>query len=536
MKKAALLSVSNREGLEVFAKGLIDLDYVLLTTAGTGKYLAERGIPYVSVEEYTGQKEIMDGRVKTLHPKIYAGLLARRNNAQDMHELEVRGILPVDVAAVNLYPFAANVGSTKDQDGMIELIDIGGPSMIRAAAKNFKYVLPVIDPADYEAVVSFLSKGCNLPSAEADLAFRRRLAIKVFAYLAYDSLEIASYFSNQAGQDQPDQIDLRTSDQPMGHCLGALSEVNGLVLFRKQVLRYGENPHQRAVFYQPAGLKRADWRQLGGKELSYNNLLDVDSVVRILRDLPVEPPKAVIVKHLNPCGAASADTQLQALRYAKRCDSRSHFGGIIGFSQAVGVEVAREIREDFAEVVVAPAFEAQAVEVLKQSKNLRVVQVGMQSVPRLLELRSVLDGVLVQESDRGAADIASARLVTQRQASPAELEDLKFAWTLCAHVKSNAVVIVKNKALIGVGAGQTSRIDSVEVALMKAKYHGHDLEGAVAASDAFFPFVDGVEALAHAGVSAVIAPEGARRDAEVVAAAERLGISLFFVVDRHFRH
>lgn len=536
MDKAVLLSVSNRQGLADFARALAGLGYRLLATSGTSKYLAGQGVPALPVEQYTGQKEIMDGRVKTLHPKIYAGLLARRDNPQDMEDLAAAGIMPIDVAAVNLYPFAANMGMGKTDSQMVELIDVGGPSMIRAAAKNFKFVWPIIDPADYQSVLQYLSREQNAMDAGAGLVLRHRLAVKVFSCLANDALEIAAYFAARQPDNQPPEVNLNCGQDLASMAYEGLAEIGGAVCYRKQSLRYGENPHQQAAFYHLVGKVSQNWRQLAGKELSYNNLLDVDAVLRLLGSLPAGRDWAVIVKHLNPCGVASGASQSEALKRAKHCDPRSHFGGIIGFSKPLSADTAQEIRSDFAEVIIAPSFSAEALQTLQSAKNLRVLEVDPAYAAMRSELRSVLGGVLIQESDAAISDVREAELVSGRRLEPRELDDLQLAWAICVHVKSNAIVMVKEEMLLGVGAGQMSRIDAVEVALMKAKFHGHDLHGAVAASDAFFPFADGVETLAGAGIGAVIAPRGAKRDADCVAAAERGGISLLFAADRHFRH
>ena len=540
MKKAALISVSCRDGILELARDLQEMGYVLLTTSGTGRFLSENGIQSTAIEQYSGQREIMDGRVKTLHPRIYAGLLARRDHSSDMQELEQNEILPIDVAAVNLYPFSANLSKERTLEEMVELIDVGGPSMIRAAAKNFRFVLPLIDPADYQAALSFLRTQNELSPSQA-LAFRQRLAVKVFGTLARDCIDVGSYFSRVDSAGQPEAITLgtvRTDDTAATdeRQLAKFPDVTGTVLVKSQSLRYGENPHQTAAFYVPLRQEPRAWEQLGGKELSYNNLLDLDATVRMLRSLPAGLPAAIIVKHLNPCGAARALQVAAAIRQAKRCDPRSHFGGIIGCNECISLEAAQEVRGDFAEILVAPDFSPEALEELRRSKNLRIVRYNFSSRRVGMELRSALEGILVQQSDGGASLIDSAQLMTVRGITDSERADLQLAWALCAHVRSNAITVVKDGTLLAVGAGQMSRIDSVEVALMKARQHEHDLQGAVAASDAFFPFPDSVVALAAAGVSAIVAPSGAKRDTEAVAAADQAGISLLFVSDRHFRH
>lgn len=513
--RAALLSVSDRTGLESFARVLQSLGYTLLTTSGTAKFLTSVGIPSMLVEEYTGQKEILDGRVKTLHPKIHAGLLARRDDAAHMKQLSDEGIMPIEVAAVNLYPFVQNLstGNAQTPERMIEFVDVGGPTMIRAAAKNHASVYPVIDPSDYARVAEVLQ---GKSDGQAAFALRRALAVKVFTQLAYDSLEIAKYFSS-VGQEE------------------AFPAINGVVLQREQALRYGENPHQQALFYRAVGAPARQWNQVHGKELSYNNLLDFDAALRVIKGFPTQTPTAIIMKHLNPCGAATADTLLVALKKAKRCDPRSHFGGVIAFNQKVTKEVAEDVKEDFAEIVIAPDFEDAALVVLQRSKNLRIMTFNP-AEQRGAELRCAAGGYLMQQGDESVSTVSELEVVSNRKPTAQELRDLQFAWMLCSHVKSNAISVAKDGMLIAVGAGQMSRVDSVELALAKAKRHEHDLQGAVAASDAFFPFTDSLETLAAQGVTAVIAPSGAKRDADVVETANRLNIGLIFAPDRHFRH
>lgn len=527
MIKAALISVSDRTGLLPVAQALRKNGYSILATSGTTKFLAEAGIESTPIEEYTGQKEILGGRVKTLHPRIHGGLLARRDDPAHMAELAAEGIAPIDIAIINLYPFVQNLTGDKAGDPikMIELIDVGGPTMLRAAAKNFRSVLPVVDPADYSALIRFIETGAAPTGGLPD--WRRSLAVKVFKTLAAYDLEIARYFSNVTF---PESGAPSSATTPLG-----LGPITGVVLERAQSLRYGENPQQRAALYQPVGAGTFGWEQLGGKELSYNNLLDFDATVRMVRGLPSGRAGAVIVKHLNPCGAALAETPLEALRRAKRGDPRSHFGGIIGFNRPIGLDVAEAIKEDFAEIVLAPDFAPEALALLQRNKNLRLMRVDL-AASAGLEFRSVGGGFLVQEEDAVISAVTEGEIVSTIRPSAEQLRDLQFAWNFCAHVKSNAIVLVKDEMLIGVGAGQMSRIDSVELALSKARTHDHAVKGAVAASDAFFPFPDGLETLAQAGVAAIVAPGGAKRDTDVVAAADGAGIALIRVNDRHFRH
>jgi phosphoribosylaminoimidazolecarboxamide formyltransferase/IMP cyclohydrolase len=521
MKPAALISVSDRTGLVEFASALSSLGLTLLTTSGSGKALSEAGISHLGIDEYTGQEEILDGRVKTLHPKIHAGLLARRELPQHMQELTNNKIMPIDVVAVNLYPFLEKVRSdaASDPQKMFEYIDIGGPTMIRAAAKNHQSVLPVINPADYPAVIEFLRKGAvNGLNAEQ---FRRYLASQVFTAIAQYDLEIAKYMARLAS----------TADAASS----MVSPLEGTILVKEQELRYGENPHQKGAFYRPYGSGPRKWRQLQGKELSYNNLLDIDAALRLISACPKSSPATIIVKHANPCGAAIAANALQSLQRAKLCDPRSHFGGIIAFNTIVSQEMAENIRGDFAEVVVAETFTAEALGILAGSKNLRVLEINASALPES-EIRSALDGYLIQDRDHTSSILDTLEVVSSRKPSAQEVHELQFAWNICAQVKSNAIVIVKDGLLIGVGAGQMSRIDSVELAISKARSHGHSLQGAVAASDAFFPFTDGLETLAKAGIIAIVAPSGAKKDPEVIQAANAHGVTLIFTPDRHFRH
>lgn len=529
--KAALLSVSDKSGLAEFSRCLHNAGFKLLSTSGTKQHLIDNQIPVVPIEEYTGQKEILDGRVKTLHPKIHAGILAKAGNEKHFQQLAEDAIWPIDILVVNLYPFQQGLKDTsKSFAEMVELIDIGGPTMIRAAAKNFGRVCVVSDPADYQRVAAELNA-----TGQVSEALRLELAAKVFTFTAQYDLAIAKYLSAKGVREE----------------IGSV--VEGVVLQKQQDLRYGENPNQRAGFYRRAFSEGPSWKQLGGKELSYNNLLDLDAALQLTRLLDEKLVKSqstsdrqcisVIIKHLNPCGVAVADNLIESVVKAKRCDPRSHFGGILGFNAEVDAEVAAVIREDFCEIVVAPAYSEEALQMLGSSKNLRIIQAPMQcgkdkcgKEHARVEMRYVDGGVLIQESDPGPSAIGEASLMSKVAPNSQQLLDLQLAWSVCSHVKSNAIVIAKDGMIVGVGAGQMSRIDSVELALHKARTHNHDLSGAVAASDAFFPFPDSVETLAEAGVSAIIAPSGAKRDEDSVKAADRSQIALLFVGDRHFRH
>jgi phosphoribosylaminoimidazolecarboxamide formyltransferase/IMP cyclohydrolase len=528
MERMALLSVSDQSGLTDFARALRSAGYTLLATSGTGKALHADGIPFTSVESYTGLAELLDGRVKTLHPKIHGGILARRDLKAHLDQLDRELIAPIDIVAVNLYPFTKYVASERasDPEEMTELVDVGGPTMIRAAAKNHRFVLPVIDPTDYVRIAEILKAGGSAHDPFT-LEFRRALAAKVFSTLWLYDGAIGRYFSGV--------IDSAKSPQEE-----VLAPSISLTLSKDADLRYGENPHQQAAVYRASSasvplLNGSSWRQLGGKELSYNNMLDFDAGLRLLADLPTAQPTVAILKHLNPCGVASAGSISAAIERAKQCDPRSHFGGILVSNCEIDKDAAEEIRGDFAEIVVAPGYSDEALEVLRSSKSLRILEVQVKQLSGY-ELRTVAGSVLIQQPDTSRSSVSDKLRVTPRKASDDELSDLDLAWRVCSHVKSNAVVLVRGGLLIGVGAGQMSRIDSIELALRKAKMHGHLLHGAVAASDAFFPFPDSIEALAAEGVSCVVAPAGARRDDEVKATAEAKNISLFFATDRHFRH
>jgi len=532
-QRAALISVSDKSGVCQFAKELVELGYTVLSTSGSGRLLGDEGIPFLSIEEYTGQKEILGGRVKTLHPKVHAGILARRDDAEHMQELADTSIMPIDVVAVNLYPFEKQRAgdSANNPLSMVEQVDIGGPTMIRAAAKNFQHVYPVIDPADYSAVVEELRSGEGV----SNKFLRLKMASKVFGMLAQYNLQIAQYFSYvTVGDSDVLEIDLATARAESFQ----LGEFSGFVGRSPEALRYGENPHQSARFHQSLGVTGAAWTQLQGKDLSYNNLLDADACLSLLRRFQSEKePCSIIIKHLNPCGAAHAGTSLEALKLAKQSDSRSHFGGIFGFTHKVDAESATEVIKDFAEIVVAPDYEQEALAIFSGRKNVRVLKVPVaQGEISAVEVRSALDGVLAQTADISSTPVSQAELVAGSGLPDHQLVDLEFAWKISAAVRSNAIALVREGLLLGVGAGQMSRIDSVEFAIWKSKEHGHELQGSVAASDAFFPFADGLERLAAEGVVAVVTPSGSLKDQEVVEAASKLGISLYFVNDRHFRH
>lgn len=527
MNKYALLSVSDQTGLPELAAALHKAGYVLLATSGTGKCLEAAKVPWSSVESYTGLAELLDGRVKTLHPKIHGGILARRDSQSHLAQMEAAEIGPIDVVVVNLYPFLKYLGTERAKDPleMTELVDVGGPTMIRAAAKNHRFVLPLIDPTDYPEVIATLASA-KAGSDPFPIEFRRHLAAKVFKALSQYDGAIAGYFAGLAEGDKQEP--------------SSLPERFEGSFVRTAELRYGENPHQKAALYTPHSSQLAfiagpQWKQLGGKELSYNNMLDFDAALRLLGDLPQDKPTVAILKHLNPCGVASGRTVIDAIKRAKECDPRSHFGGVLVSNTTIDKEAAEEIRGDFAEIVIAPGFKPDALEELRMSKNLRILEVSRAALAGY-DVRTVAGGLLVQEPDVAASTMSHAKLVSNRTPTDEELADLDLAWRVVRHVKSNAIALVRDGLLIGVGAGQMSRIDSVELALKKARSHGHLLDGAAAASDAFFPFPDSVQTLGDAGITCIVAPAGARKDEEVKLAANEKGVSLFFAANRHFRH
>ena len=534
MNKAALFSVSDKRGVVELARAFHLAGYTLLSTSGSAKLLVEAGLPVLPIEEYTGQAEILDGRVKTLHPRLYAGILARRDNAVHMAELQKGEISRIDAVVVNLYPFieARKSNKTKSIEEMVELIDIGGPSLLRAAAKNFSWTLPICDPDDYPAIISALGQlsGDQPLAMQLDQRLPMRLATKVFTHVASYNLAIASYLS--AAENQ---LHLEADQGQQVNELQVGTPITGAVLKLEQELRYGENPHQKAGFYSSVNGAVKPWKQLQGKLLSYNNLLDCDAALAVLHSFSANAPTVCILKHLTPCGAASRATLLDALQAAKQSDPRSHFGGILVFNREVDAACAEAIAEDFAEIALAPKFSEGALSVLAKKKNLRVLEADLAALPTT-ELRSAAGGYLWQECDLTSAALSAAQVVSDHTPTAEQLRDLQFAWTLVKHVKSNAIVIVRDQMLIGAGGGQTSRIDAVELAIKKAADHNHNLHGSVAASDAFFPFPDSIETLAKAGVAAVMAPKGALRDADSIKISNELGMSLLFSDKRHFRH
>jgi len=532
----ALLSVSNKTGLERFAGGLARLGFELISTGGTARALASAGLPVTGVADVTGFPEMLDGRVKTLHPAIHGGILARRGRADDLAALQAHGIGLIDVVAVNLYPFAeAAARPDTPFDHLVEEIDIGGPSLVRAAAKNFQDVLVVVNPSDYDAVLAELARpGGPSPAVRFDLARR------AFAHTASYDATIAATLG---------EIAVDEHGAVRRGALDALPRELTLRLTKLRDLRYGENPHQRAAWYAPAGSKAAGLggaAVLQGKELSYTNLLDLDAAARIA--LEFDEPAAPVIKHTNPCGVATGASIAHAYVAARDADALSAFGGIVGLNRPVDAETARAITSTFIEAVIAPGVEEAARDVLATKTNMRVVVVDLapfRRPPADVEVRSVLGAALVQERDRvteaagawngdlAAGEGATLRVVTRRAPTAEEWKALRFAWRVCAHVKSNTVIFTGADRTLAVGAGQMSRVDAVNVAVAKA---GASLVGSVAASDAFFPFRDGLDALAAAGATAVVQPGGSVRDKEVIAAADEHGLAMVFTGRRHFRH
>ena len=510
----ALLSVSDKRGLVPFSRGLVDLGFQLLSTGGTLQALKDAGLPARKVSEHTGSPEILGGRVKTLHPRIHGGLLGRLALASDRAEMEAGGIAPISVLAVNLYPFRETVAKGVGEEEILENIDIGGPAMIRAGAKNAASVTVVVDPDDYQPVLEELRRGGTSAGT------RRRLQRKAYAHTAAYDASIAGWM---AGRDEipfPDELS---------------------VAFRKvQELRYGENPHQRGAWYrayrEPPGPSVSFAEVLQGKELSYNNLLDLDAALALALEFP-ERPAAVIIKHNTPCGVAQDEVLERAYRTARAVDEVSAFGGIVALNREVDEPTARAMAETFLEAVIAPGYSEAARTVLATKKNLRLLDARRAWPPGARpypwpELRSISGGLLLQ--DRDAVEPSTEwKVVTRRAPTAAEMAALRFGWRVCKHVKSNAIVFSTADRILAVGGGQTSRVESVKIAAARG---GESLRGSAVASDAFFPFRDGLDALAQAGARAVAQPGGSVRDAEVIAAADEHDVAMVFTGVRHFRH
>jgi len=534
----ALLSVSDKTGLVDLGRGLVARGFELVSTGGTARALADAGLPVTNVSDVTGFPEMLDGRVKTLHPALHGGILARRDRPDDLAAIGAHGIGLVDLVVVNLYPFVRAASNPATPfDALVEEIDIGGPSLVRAAAKNFRGVMVVVDPADYHGLLQAIDEGPTLQ-------FRFDLMRKALAHTAsYDTaitatLKAVSLKGEAFQRDQP---------------ASPLTESLDLSLHKIRDLRYGENPHQHAAWYAPrpgpgdggAALGAAEILQ--GKELSFTNLLDLDSALRIV--LEFDEPAAVVIKHTNPCGAAVGSSAVDAYLRAREADSLAAFGGIVAVNRPIDMVAAEAIVSTFIEAVIAPAVEEAARPVLARKQNMRVVTTGYQRLKRTqIELRSILGATLAQETDWvveathpwSGASREGLRVVTKRQPSNEEWAALRFAWRVCAHVKSNTVIFTDAMQTLAIGAGQMSRVDAVRTAVMKAadraKGAVRPLAGSVAASDAYFPFRDGLDAVAEAGATAVVQPGGSVRDSEVIAAADEHGLAMVFTGRRHFRH
>lgn len=535
--RRALISVSHKTGIVAFVQALARHDIEIISTGGTARLLREKGLLVRDVADVTGFPEMLDGRVKTLHPKVHGGILGIRDNPDHQAMMHEHDIAPIDMVVVNLYPFRETIQKPDVRlEDAIENIDIGGPAMIRSAAKNHNDVAVVVEPTDYAAVTEMLA----VNNGALDQAMRFRLAVAAFTHTAAYDQEISRYLSGLT------ETDITNAPFP--------SELH-LTMKKVSDLRYGENPHQRAALYQTAGNNEtgvASAEQLQGRELSYNNLIDTDAAWNLVLDLhrtissdqehyAGQSHVCAIIKHTNPCGAASGTTALEAFTQARATDPVSAFGGIIAFTQTVDEEAAQQIAEMFAEVIIARDFTAGARQVLAAKKNLRVLRVGDEAFKEMLrsqqpgavDLRRISGGVLMQEQDNQICDETKLQIVSRRRPDPAEMRALRFAWAICKHVKSNAIVYANAGQLVGVGAGQMSRVDSVRLGAMKAQL---PLAGTVLASDAFFPFRDGVDEAARHGITAVIQPGGSVRDAEVIQAADEQNLAMVLTGMRHFRH
>ena len=508
----AVLSVSDKTGIVEFARGLCELGIEIVSTGGTARALSEGGVPLRVMSDFTGFPEIMDGRVKTLHPNLYAGLLAVRSDASHIQAADEHDVEFVDLVAVNLYPFertAAQRGVSESE--VIENIDIGGPTMIRAAAKNFAFAAPVVSPASYDAILAELRES----DGRLSLTTRESLAAEAFAYTARYDTAITRWFQEKR-EDFP-SLFVRAYEKELD-------------------LPYGENPHQRAAYYSQVGARvhvLSMVSQLGGKELSFNNLLDLDAARLLIGEFRV--PACVIIKHGNPCGAAVSTTAIEAYERAFACDPMSAFGGVVCLNRPVDGPLAKELAKQFIEVLFAPAYTEEALEILSQKPNMRILRDQERRTVGQLEpsMRQVIGGMLVQDRDANLEEVGETQVVTRRRPTEAERSELSFAWKVCKHVRSNAIVLSKDLATVGVGAGQMSRVDSVRLAIEKAR---SDLRGAVLASDAYFPFPDGPQIAIEAGITAIIQPGGSVRDHEVIEAADAAGITMLFTSRRHFRH
>ena len=517
--KRAIISLSNKSGIVNFAKKLSEMGVSILSTGGTAKVLKEAGINVTDISAYTGFPEMMDGRVKTLHPKVHGGILGRRDNEEHMKQMKGADIEPIDMVVINLYPFEA-VTSRPDCtfEEAIENIDIGGPSMVRSAAKNFEFVAVVTDPSDYSAILKEMEGSGGTLSRET----RFRLARKAFATTARYDLLISHYLEDAA-----------TKKEESIH----FPEIYTPVFEKVQHLRYGENPHQRGAFYRELGyngaaISRA--RVLQGKEMSYNNYLDANSALELVREY--DEPSTVIIKHNNPCGVASADDLKDSYCMARDTDPVSAFGGVIAFNTLVDEYTAEEVLKMFVEVIVAPEYTEEALKLFQKKGNVRLLEVGpLDAIPEgYMDFKRVVGGVLLQDMDQGInGDLNNLKVVSSRQPTEEEIESMRFSWRVCKHVRSNAIVFGRGKQTIGIGAGQMSRVDSVKLAISKART---DVKGCVMASDAFFPFRDAIDEAAGVGITAIIQPGGSIKDHDVIKAIDEYKMAMVFTGVRHFRH
>jgi phosphoribosylaminoimidazolecarboxamide formyltransferase / IMP cyclohydrolase len=518
----ALISVSDKNGIVEFSRVLSELGVEIISTGGTAALLRDNKIPVKDVSEVTGFPEMMDGRVKTLHPKIHGGILALRDNPEHVAKMKEHGIAPIDLVVVNLYPFEATVARGASFEEIVENIDIGGPSMVRAAAKNHQHVGVVVDPADYNPILAELKQNSGALSPETHF----RLFCKAFEHTARYDGAISNYFSSLDQGKKP----------------ARWGKTVNIQIAKIQDMRYGENPHQSAAFYSTQGdtgptIARA--KQFQGKELSFNNILDADAALSTV--LEFSETATVAIKHNNPCGVALSKKSLaDSFRKAKACDPVSIFGGVIAFNRPVDEETAKELKEIFLEIVIAPSFTPEAKAVLSSAKrllNIRLLELDMGQPQRGgYDLRRVRGGMLMQDWDTGSVDVRACKVVTQRKPSEEEYQALDFAWRVCRHVKSNTIVFASPDQVLGVGAGQMSRIDSTKIAVLRAATHGLNLKGSAVASDAFYPFRDGLDEAANAGAKTVIQPGGSIKDDEVIAAANEHGVAMIFTGMRHFRH
>ncbi|MEO0453512.1 MAG: bifunctional phosphoribosylaminoimidazolecarboxamide formyltransferase/IMP cyclohydrolase [Verrucomicrobiota bacterium] len=512
--KNALLSVSDKTGIVEFAEFLATRQVNLLSTGGTAKLLREAGLTVTDVSDYTGFPEMMDGRVKTLHPKVHGGLLHLRDNQEHVAQAEEHGIEPIDIVVVNLYPFEETLKKEGvSHHDLIENIDIGGPSMLRSAAKNYQSVTVIVDPSDYLTVQSEL-ESAGQTSSET----REDLAAKVFRHTSHYDHLIAGYLTTKNAGDEP-----------------VMPDAAGMIHRRHQNLRYGENPHQAAALYGPFA---DSFEQLHGKALSYNNIIDISAAVSLISEFQNSnhPPALAILKHTNPCGLGTGANLKEAWERAFATDKQAPFGGIIVVNQQLDLPVAESIAEIFSEVIIAPSFAPDARALLEKKKNLRLMINRHENTTPQYDFKSVLGGMLIQESDTTLTPIENWKVVTDRQPTDAEKTAMQFGWRVVKHVKSNAIVYCGADRTLGIGAGQMSRVDSSRIAVWKAGEAGLNLTDSVICSDAFFPFADGIEAAAQAGATAAIQPGGSVRDEEVIAAANKAGMAMVFTGVRHFRH